>query len=109
MAQCQAELRRRGATRTSNCTGDFAEMLVCKALGLKQAATAAKNVDAIGPDGTRYQIKARRLTPWTKSRQLGGLRDLNDGHFDYLAGVLFDEHYASAKLSSQSNRPQATK
>src|SRR5262245_4096744 len=93
ISQCQSELRRRGATRTSNCTGDFAEMLVCKALGLKQAATAAKNVDAIGPDGKRYQIKARRLTPWNKSRQLGGLRDLNDGHFDYLAGVLFDKHY----------------
>lgn len=57
IAQCQAELRRRGATGTSNCTGDFAEMLVCKLLGLKQAATAAKNVDAIGPDGMRYQIR----------------------------------------------------
>ena len=40
--------------RTSNVTGDFAEMLVCKALSLKQIATAAKNVDAVGPDGKRY-------------------------------------------------------
>ena len=99
IAECQDELRSRGVIRTSNVTGDFAEMLVCKALGLKQIATAAKNVDAVGPDGKRYQIKARRITPWNTSRQLGGLRDLNNGDFDYLAGVLFNENYGVVRAA----------
>jgi hypothetical protein len=93
IAECQAELRRRGVTRSSNLTGDLAETIVCAALGLTQAQRAAKNVDAVGADGTRYQIKARQLTPSNPSRQLNGLRDLDTGDFDILVGVLFDQTY----------------
>jgi len=41
----------------------------------------------------RYQIKGRRITRFNKSRQLSAIRDMGGSHFDYLAGVLFNEDY----------------
>ena len=89
------ELRKRGITRSSNNpTGDLAEYLFCKAFGWKQAGNSHANVDAIASDGTRYQIKGRRITQYNNSRQLSAIRDLGGAHFDFLAGVLFSEDYA---------------
>ena len=51
----------------------LAEYLFCKAFGWKQADNSQANVDAIGSDGTRYQIKSRRLTRFNKSRQLSAI------------------------------------
>lgn len=88
------ELRTRGITRSSNSpTGDLAEYLFCRAFGWKQADNSRANVDAIGPDGMRYQIKGRRTTRFNKSRQVSAIRDMAGSHFDYLAGVLFNEDY----------------
>lgn len=88
------ELRSRGITRSSNNpTGDLAEYLFCKAFGWTQASNSHANVDAIASNGTRFQIKGRRLTRHNKSRQLSAIRDLHGGHFDFLAGVLFNEDY----------------
>lgn len=88
------ELRTRGITRSANNpTGDLAEYLFCKAFGWTQARNSRANVDAIGSDGTRYQIKGRRITRYNNSRQLSAIRDLGGGHFDLLAGVLFNEDY----------------
>jgi hypothetical protein len=88
------ELRTRGVTRSSNNpTGDLAEYLFCRAFGWRQAENSQANVDAIGPDGTRYQIKGRRITRFNNSRQLSAIRDMAGSHFDYLAGVLFNEDY----------------
>jgi hypothetical protein len=89
------ELRSRGITRSANNpTGDLAEYLFCKAFGWKQAGKSHANVDAVGSDGVRYQIKGRRITRYNNSRQLSAIRDLGAGHFDFLAGVLFSEDYA---------------
>ena len=94
-AQVADELVVRGITRSyNNPTGDLAERLFCMAFGWKQAGKSHPHVDAIGPDGTRYQIKGRRVTRKNKSRQLGALRDLCGEHFDFLAGVLFSEDYS---------------
>jgi|SRR5580692_8842615 hypothetical protein len=88
------ELRSRGVTRSANNpTGDLAEYLFCRAFAWKQAGNSNANVDAIGSDGTRYQIKGRRITRHNKSRQLSAIRDLGGSHFDLLAGVLFNEDY----------------
>jgi len=88
------ELRSRGITRSSNNpTGDLAEYLFCRAFGWTQAGNSYANVDAVASDGTRFQIKGRRLTRHNKSRQLSAIRDLHGGHFDFLAGVLFNEDY----------------
>jgi hypothetical protein len=94
-AKVADELRARGVTRSSNNpTGDLAEYLFCKAFGWTQAGKSHANIDAIGRDGTRYQIKGRRVTRFNKSRQLSALRDLGGSHFDFLAGVLFNEDYS---------------
>ncbi|MGH9515827.1 MAG: hypothetical protein ACRD3P_09155 [Terriglobales bacterium] len=93
-AQVSDELRARGITRSSNNpTGDLAEYLFCRAFGWTQSGNSNANIDAIGPDQKRYQIKGRRLTRHNKSRQLSALRDLHGAHFDFLAGVLFNENY----------------
>ena len=89
------ELRARGIVRSSNNpTGDLAEYLFCKAFEWKQADNSEANLDARGLDGTRYQIKGRRLTRHNGSRQLSAIRDLDGNHFDFLAGVLFEEDYS---------------
>ena len=88
------ELRAREITRSSNNpTGELAEYLFCKAFGWKQAGKSKANVDAIGSDQERYQIKGRRVTRYNRSRQLSAIRDLAGAHFDYLAGVVFNEDY----------------
>jgi hypothetical protein len=93
-AKVDEELRRRGVVRSSNVTGDYAEFLFCNALGWQAERNSSAHIDAVDPaDGNKYQIKARCITPWNVSRELGALRDLPDRHFDYLAGILFDESY----------------
>ena len=93
-AQIGEELRARGITRSSNNpTGDLAEYIFCKAFDWKQAGNSNANLDAVGPDGARYQIKGRRLTRHSGARQLSAIRDLEGCHFDVLAGVLFGEDY----------------
>lgn len=94
------ELRGRGITRSSNNpTGDLAEYLFCKAFDWTQSANSNANIDAVARDGTRYQIKGRRITRHNKSRQLGAIRDFHGKHFDYLAGVLFSEDYQIARAA----------
>jgi hypothetical protein len=92
--QVGEELRTRGVLRSANNpTGDLSEYLFCKAFGWTQAGNSHANVDAFGSDGTRYQIKGRRITRYNNSRQLSALRDLQGEHFDFIAGVLFNEDY----------------
>jgi hypothetical protein len=99
-AKVADELRRRGVTRSANNpTGDLAEYLFCKAFRLEQAGRSHPNIDAIGPDRIRYQIKGRRITPQNRSRQLGAIRDMDSAHFDLLAGVLFNEDYSIARAA----------
>src|SRR5260370_4482618 len=94
-AKLADELRTRGITRSSNNpTGDLAEYIFCKAFGWKQAGNSNANIDAIGTDGIRYQIKGRRITRYNNSRQLSAIRDLDGAHFAFLAGVLFNEDYS---------------
>jgi hypothetical protein len=94
-AQVADELRVRGITRSSNNpTGDLAEYLFCKAFGWEQAGNSHANIDAVAADGTRYQVKGRRITRFNNSRQLSAIRDLKGGHFDFIAGILFNEDYS---------------
>jgi hypothetical protein len=94
-AQVANQLRTRGITRSSNNpVGDFAEFLFCRAFGWSQQGKSNAHIDAIGPDGIKYQIKGRRITRYNASRQLGALRDLTGEHFDFLAAVLFSEDYS---------------
>lgn len=93
-AQIGDELRARGILRSANNpTGDLAEYLFCKAFNWQQAGKSSPNIDAVSADGIRYQIKGRRITPQSKSRQLSAIRDIAGGHFDFVAGILFTEEY----------------
>lgn len=88
------ELRTRGIVRSANNpTGDLAEYLFCTAFGWQQAPNSERGFDAIGGDGTRFQIKGRRIHRRNPSRQLSAIRDLDGGRFDVLAGVLFDDDF----------------
>jgi hypothetical protein len=93
-SQIVEELHTRGILRTSNNpVGDLAEHLFCIAYGVQPEKNSSAGVDAIGPDGIRYQIKSRRCSPQDKSRQLSAIRNLADAHFDFLVGVIFSLDY----------------
>lgn len=86
-----AELRRRSIVRSSNNpTGDYGELLFSRALGWTLNSNSSADADAIDHEGTRYQIKCRRLETPGGSRQLGFIRPLPDRPFDQLAAVLLD-------------------
>ena len=88
------ELRRRGVTRSgNNPVSDYAEYLCARALKLTLVAKSTKGYDALDASGARYEIKGRRITPHSASRQLGVLRELDEKPFDYLAAVLFREDF----------------
>ena len=94
-AQVLNELRRRGITRsTNNPVADYAEVLFEKALSLTRTAKSTKGHDAVDDEGKRYEVKARRVTSHNRSRQLSAIRNLNQVHFAYLAGVLFREDFS---------------
>ena len=68
-------------------------MLFCRTFGWNMVGKSSAGFDATDDQGNRYQIKARRLTPHNRSRQLSAIRKLESDPFDYLAGVLFDEAF----------------
>ena len=86
------ELRRRGIVRTENTpAGDLAEYLFCRAFDWTQEPNSKKGFDATGKDGTRYQIKGRRINDRNPSRQVSAIRSFDE--FDFLAVVLFNHFY----------------
>jgi hypothetical protein len=88
------ELRCRGVLRSSNNpTADYAEYLVAARLGLQLVPPSTMGYDAVASDGTRFQIKRRRLTLSGTSRQLGVLRTLDQDSFDYLVVVVFGPNF----------------
>jgi len=88
------ELKRRRVVRTkNNPVGDYAEWLVANALGLELAGKSSAGYDGIDAEGVKIQIKARRITPDNKSRQLGAIRKLEEKDFDQLAAVIFDKNF----------------
>jgi hypothetical protein len=91
-----SELRRRGLTRTADSpVGGYGELLVAQRLGLELAGNAVAAFDAIDKtDGSRYQIKSRRVKPGAKSPQLSAIRNLHHEGFDYLVVVVFEEDLA---------------
>lgn len=93
-------LRSRNLVRTSNNpTGDIAEYLFCRAFGWKIERNSNAHYDAADEDGKLYQIKARRITRYNKSRQMSAIRGLYERKFDYLACVLFRENYTVLKAA----------
>ena len=94
------ELRQRKLIRSSNNpVSDYAEKIVCEKLKLSLTGKSSKGYDAIDENtGTRYQIKARRLTSHNRSRQLGVIRNLGQKLFDYLIAVIFNESFEPVEI-----------
>ena len=98
--ELMTELRSRRIVRTSNGPGaDVAEGLVAKALSLTLNSSSTAGYDGIDPDGRRIEVKCRRLTRHNSSRQLSAIRNLESAHFDFLAGVLFNEDFSVMKAA----------
>ena len=96
--ELMTELRSRGIVRTSNGPGaDVAEGLVAKALSLTLNSSSTAGYDGIDLDGRKIEVKCRRLTRHNGSRQLSAIRNLEKAHFDFLAGVLFNEDFSVMK------------
>jgi hypothetical protein len=94
-AAIMVERRQRGVVRSANSpVGDYAELLVCRALALKREPLSTKGYDATDKRGRRYEIKGRRPTDENPSRQLSAIRDIDGEHFDFLAIVLFAPDFA---------------
>jgi hypothetical protein len=72
---------------------DYAELLFCNAYGWAREGNSAAGHDATDGEGLRYQIKGRRLTRANASRQMSAIRKLDEGPFDFLAGLLVDENF----------------
>jgi hypothetical protein len=88
------ELRARGTVRSSNKPiGDYAELLFCQAFGWSREGNSKKGHDAVDVSGIRYQIKSRRPTVHNASRQVSALQKLDEGRFEVLAGVVFNEDF----------------
>lgn len=87
-----SQLRKDGILRSSNNpVADYAEYLVAKKLNLTLVSNSNKSFDAIDQKNKiRYQIKSRRVTEFSNSRQLGVIRSLD---FDFLIAVIFKENF----------------
>ncbi len=85
-------LRLAGIIRSgNNPAGDFAEYLVAKKFGLDLTPNSNKSYDAIHPKlKKRYQVKARRVTQFNKSKLLSVIRSFE---FDFLVAVIFNEDF----------------
>jgi len=94
------ELRKRKLVRSSNNpVSDYAEKIVCEELNLSLTGKSSKGYDAIDENtGIRYQIKARRLTSYNRSRQLGVIRNLDQRLFDFLIAVIFNESFEPVEI-----------
>jgi hypothetical protein len=96
-----AALRARGLVRTGKVVGDYAEALVCRALGLVPADGPMRGYDAIDPmTKHRYQIKARRIGPRWRDAGMGPFRDLDRDLFDVFVGVVVDQDFEVVRAVS---------
>jgi hypothetical protein len=92
------ELASRKIVRNANNpVAGVGETLVVRAFGLKRAKQSTKGYTATDSEGRKYEIKSRRLTKNNPSRMLSAIRECESGHFDFLAGVLFNEDFSLYK------------
>jgi len=105
------ELRTRKIVRSSNNpVADYTESLVCSKLRLRQEPKSTAGFDAVDQEGTRFEIKSRRITPHSASVQLSAFRNLRAKHFDYLIAVVYEADFSiryAAKVPHALIEPNA--
>ena len=88
------ELSARKIVRTSNNpVSGYTEWLVSERLGLKLCGNSEKGFDSVDKNGVKYEIKARRVTPSNKSKQLSAIRDIEGEHFNFLIAVVYNKDF----------------
>jgi len=88
------ELSAREIVRTSNNpVSGYTEWLVSNRLGLTLCGNSEKGYDSTDKAGVKYEIKARRVTPTNKSRQLSAIRDIDGEHFNFLIAVVYNKDF----------------
>ena len=93
-ADVTKELKRRNIVRTqNNPLGDYTEWLVAQKMNLALENNSAAGYDAKSEAGVTFQIKGRRVTPSSPSRQLSAIRNYDAKEFDYLVAVIYNEEF----------------
>jgi len=83
----------RDVVRTQNSPiGDYTEWLVSKAYEYKLETNSKSGYDAVAKDGTKIQIKARRIMSSNDPKQLSAIRNLDKHDFDILIAVIYDKN-----------------
>ena len=90
-----AELQRRGLIESANrpVIGDYAEVLVARALSAEAPPGPDTGVDLITADGTTLQVKARRDPAGGQATHFD-FSNLRERRFDSFVGVLFAEDFS---------------
>lgn len=95
-AQIVTELRRLGMWENGSPLGWAAKRLVCDRLRLDPTPENTPYHDAIRrQSGDRYQIKARTFNG--KTPNINGLNGVDDGLFDFLVVVIFQEDHRTVR------------
>jgi hypothetical protein len=97
-----SRLKELGLLHNINPVADLAKSLAARLLGGCVMSLSMSSYCVIVSTGTLetiYQVKARRLTAENGSRQLGGIRDMDEQRFDCLVGMSFDENFAPLKAA----------
>ena len=96
--EARRELRLRGVLRSAAAvsTGDYAEWLAASQLGVQRMPQSQQGFDlAPLPDGTRVQVKGRRVSDVGRVPPIyGHLHALDDREFDALALVLLEADWS---------------
>jgi uncharacterized protein len=86
-------LENRDIVRTQNSPiSDYTEWLVSKAYNYNLETNSKAGYDAIAKDGTKIQIKARRIMAINAPKQLSAIRNLDKNDFDILIAVIYDKN-----------------
>ena len=92
-----AKLKENDVIRTSKLVGEYGEYVVSKKLNLKRLSSGNKGHDAVDSDGKKYEIKARKNTPYNKINNFAvGKEQLEIA--DFLVCVEFDNDWNLMKL-----------
>ena len=92
------ELHETGVVRTSKVVSDYGEYVVCKLLNLSRSdSKVQKGFDAVGSDGLKYEIKARKETSWHIPRLFRVTKKQLETS-DYIIYIEFDDFWEVKKL-----------
>jgi hypothetical protein len=100
-ASLMTELNERGVIRSdNNPIGDYCEFLVAAHYGVTPEGNSNAGHDVAAPDGSKIQVKGRRLRPdGRKPPHFSGVRNLDDEPppFDFLIGLILNRDFSVAE------------